>query len=235
MARYSRSKRTVQHPQGLVWSKMSGSLLKMSTFQPGEIGGGGSNIIWYNKPVKLQKRSADRQTERFLFSLKYISRESFFLPAGKSARIYLLVLCFGGSRGQKAGKKKDGAGKKAGKNKYGAGKKRKKRIRNNGVRQDLYQPFTQLIYSATIAPLLPSIKSPPTFAAIRRHLPLSAAVHSTLPSVAVVRLLPLSAVQRRSPPSSTHCHHPPPPQRIHPQHLPLLTTPVLTPKVIFFY
>ena len=40
-----------------------------------------------------------------------------FFPAGKSARIYLLVLCFGGSRGQKAGKKKDGAGKKRAKKK----------------------------------------------------------------------------------------------------------------------
>jgi len=45
----------------------------------------------------------------------------FFLPAGKSARIFLLVLFLGGSRGQKAGKKrakqKDGAGKKRAKKK----------------------------------------------------------------------------------------------------------------------
>jgi hypothetical protein len=41
-----------------------------------------------------------------------IITESFFLPAGKSARIFLLVLFFGGSHGQKAGKKNDGAGKK---------------------------------------------------------------------------------------------------------------------------
>ncbi len=33
-------------------------------------------------------------------------KESFFLPAGKSARIFLLVICFGGSHGQIMGKKK---------------------------------------------------------------------------------------------------------------------------------
>ena len=72
---------------------------------------------------------------------------------------------------------------------------------------------SSLIYFAAIAPLLPSIKSRPTFAAIRlhlhQHLPPSAAIHSTLPSVAVLCLFPLSTVQRRSPPSSNHCHPPP--------------------------
>ena len=55
------------------------------------------------------------------------------MPAGKSARIYLLVLCFGGSHGQKAGKKKMVRAKsgqkkkmvqaKSGQKKDGAGKK----------------------------------------------------------------------------------------------------------------
>jgi hypothetical protein len=70
---------------------------------------------------------------------------------------------------------------------------KKERIRNTGVGQRiLYIHHSLLIYFAAIAPPLLSIKSRPTFATIgrhlRQHLPLSAAVHSTLPSVAVVRL-----------------------------------------------
>jgi hypothetical protein len=105
------------------------------------------------------------------------------LPAGKSARIFLLVLFFGGSRGQKAGKKMMVRAKSG---------QKKERIRNTGVGQRIYIHHSLLIYFAAIAPPLPSIKSRPTFATIgrhlRQHLPLSAAVHSTLPSVAVVRL-----------------------------------------------
>jgi len=144
-----------------------------------------------------------------------------FLPAGKSARIFLLLLFSGGSCGQKAGKKKmvrAKSGQKAG--------KKKGFVITELDRINIHRSL--LIYFAAIAPPLPSIKSRPTFATIRRHLrrhlPLFAAVHSTLPSVAVLRLFPLSTVQRRSPPSSTHCHHPP--YHTHPQHLPLLTTPV---------
>jgi hypothetical protein len=55
----------------------------------------------------------------------------FFLPAIKSARIYLLAFCFGGSHGQKNGQKKQMVRAKSGQI---AGKK--KRIRYNGVRQD---------------------------------------------------------------------------------------------------
>ncbi len=67
----------------------------------------------------------------------------FFLPAGKSARIYLLVLFFGGSRGQKAGKKKRWCGQKGGKKKrwcwQKAGKKKIVRAKKWAKKKDSFK------------------------------------------------------------------------------------------------
>jgi hypothetical protein len=135
---------------------------------------------------------------------KAFQLELFFFARGQICPDFFCLCYFlAGAAGKKRAKKKVQA--KSGQKKRWCGQKAgKKRI---NIHRSL------LIYFAAIAPPLPSIKSHPTFAAIRqhlrRHLPPSAAVHSTLPSVAVLRLFPLSIVQHRSPPSSTHRHHPP--------------------------
>jgi hypothetical protein len=53
--------------------------------------------------------------------------KSFFLPAGKSARIFCQCYFLAGATGKKRAKIKDGAGKKRAKIKDGAGKKRAKK------------------------------------------------------------------------------------------------------------
>jgi len=89
--------------------------------------------------------------------------ESFFLPVFGS-------VIFWREQRAKSGQKKDGAGKKRAKKRWCGQKAGKKRI---NIHRSL------LIYFAAIAPPLPSIKSCPTFAAIRRHL----CQHLPLPKV----------------------------------------------------
>ena len=131
--------------------------------------------------------------------------ESFFLPAGKSARIFFcyVVICFGGSHGQIWQQKKRAMGNSP-----------EQKTHFKTINHTLFIPLPTAIIHTTAAPptncLFPPLsvcRRPPPSAAVRRR---------PLPSTAVPRhLFP------RTPPSATRLAaiHP---QRICPHLLPLV-------------
>ncbi len=128
------------------------------------------------------------------------------MPAGKSARIFLLVLFFGGSRGQKAGKKKRWCGQKAGK---------KKSIRNTGVGQRIYPPLIINLFcrdstTVTLHQILSYFchhrpTSPPTSPSVHCRSQYTAVRCCCPPFFLVCRSTPVAAIIDSSSPS------PPPP------------------------